>query len=116
VQTLSEAEPSDTAETFGRTSSNGATQSPPIASTGVEPDPPPLSFTEPSSNIVEFSLDQFLAQVKRESKDDLQQENAVVIPAMMARIKAELRVEIKEELIAEIRMELQEGLRSRMNE
>jgi hypothetical protein len=54
--------------------------------------------------------------VKRESKDDLQQENAVVIPAMMARIKAELRVEIKEELIAEIRMELQEGLRSRMNE
>lgn len=76
----------------------------------------PHSILVDSSHIrYDFSFDQLMAQVKKEAMEYLQQENNVVVPAMMAQIKAQLWYEVREELRAEFKAELHNELCSMMS-
>ncbi|KAF1821451.1 uncharacterized protein K489DRAFT_381443 [Dissoconium aciculare CBS 342.82] len=47
--------------------------------------------------IVELSLDEFLAQVRTEVKEEIRRDNAVLIPALMEQIKGELCAEMQDQ-------------------
>jgi uncharacterized protein (DUF2267 family) len=49
-------------------------------------------------HIVELSLDEFLAQVRTEVKEEIRRDNAVLIPSLMEQIKGEIREEMQDQL------------------